>query len=643
VIAERLRDGLADFSQLRPWFDANDLPAGASWAGRMDEAARAATDGLIAVITDAYHTRYWCQREAHHAREPRRLEVGLPLWGVQPTVALLSTAGGAQRVVPALSGVLHIGWRGPDAIAEAAAKTSAVATLSVREAEADAAAETIEDVVEWWLLEALLARVAERRARDVWEAEGPAHDGLALLTFTPDPYTLGRLLGAWRRAQKGQLPKHIGYPGFGLPVAGRERLIEVLLDHGYSDTAARACLVPLLEMVGPAALAAPSPASTPRGGRAGAQGAVAQRPPAGLRVALSAGGTEAELAEVGLGAVHIDDLQVRVSRALLAAGHRLAFGGTFDPGPAAVAGAPRAGGVNLTARLLQLAQGWAAAQADADVHAADAKRGPATGLLDRLKEPPLLNYARWTAAGAPDTAARAARAGACMFIDVLPAGRSAAELAAWVAERAARAAPLPAGASVEQVAEHREARAAVEGKILWAEREALTAMRRRSAQDCGARVLMGGKIHGAAGWLPGVAEELEVSLWAHDPNGAGDPAAWSPAFAQPVLLLGGFGGVSGLLAGFLREADAAWPALPAGSGGAGGADTFEAERCGRWERLEALMRGFRAHLHGLEGGEAVFPADPWTHTTLTKTTFLKLLKVDSPTAALRLVRRVFGA
>jgi hypothetical protein len=78
----------------------------------------------------------------------------------------------------------------------------------VREAEADAAAETIEDVVEWWLLEALLARVAEQRARDVWEAD-PArrHDGLALLTFTPDPYTLGRLLGAWRRAQKGQLPE----------------------------------------------------------------------------------------------------------------------------------------------------------------------------------------------------------------------------------------------------------------------------------------------------------------------------------------------------------------------------------------------------------------------------------------------------
>jgi hypothetical protein len=230
-----------------------------------------------------------------------------------------------------------------------------------------------------------------------------------------------------------------------------------------------------------------------------------------------------------------------------------------------------------------------------------------------------------------------------MFIDVLPPGHDPAALQALVAARAARAAPLPAGASVEQVAEHREARATVEGQILWAEREALTAMRRRSAQDCGARVLMGGKIHGAAGWLPGVAEELEVSLWAHHPNGAGDPAAWSPALAQPVLLLGGFGGISGLLAGFLKVADAAWPALPAGSGGAVGADTFEAERCGRWERLEALMQGFRAHLHGLEeDGDPVFPADGWTHATLTKTTFLQLLTVESPTAALRLVRRVFG-
>jgi hypothetical protein len=346
---------------------------------------------------------------------------------------------------------------------------------------------------------------------------------------------------------------------------------------------------------------------------------------------------------VGLGAVHIDDLQVRVSRALLAAGHRLAFGGTFDPAPAAVAGAPRAGGVNLTARLLQLAQGWAAAQADADAHAADASRGPATGLLDRLREPPLLNYARWTAAGAPDTAARAARAGACLFIDVLPPRRSAAELAAWVAERAALGAALAAGGPNEGTEAQRVKRAQVEGEITCAERDALRAMRRRSAEDCGARVLMGGKIAGSAGWLPGVAEELEASLWAHHPDGMGEPEAWHAALAHPVLLLGGFGGVSGLLAAALGAAPAAWPAVPPGPGGAAAPDLFELERVGRWERLGVLMRGFRAHLHGLADGAPVFPADGWTHATLTKATFVQLLEVGSPTAALRLVRRVFGA
>jgi hypothetical protein len=681
IIAERLRDGLAHFSQLRPWFDANDLPAGEAWSGRMVGAARAATDGLIAVVSDAYHSRYWCQREAQHAREPRRLEAGLPLWGVQPTVAVVSTTGGARRVMPALDGVLHIGWRSAGAIGAAAAQTGAGATISVGEAEAAAASEAIEDVVEWWLLEALLARVAERRARDLLDAAGiAAGGGLALLTFTPDPYTLGRLLGAWRREAQGAgrpppdqgsadgasgvgdadarpgMPACIGYPGFGLPSAGKERLIEVLLDHGYGEVEAKGCLVPLLTLVGEAQEAPPplrwsggrwragalDQPSAPGSGRAALSGR--QR----LRVALSAGGADDELAKVGLGVVHIDDLQVRVCRSLLDAGHRLAFGGTFDAARAAPAGA--VGAVNLTARLLQLAQGWAAARSDEGADRSGQVRAVSeqelrADDLDRLREPPLLNYVRWTAAGGPSIADQAERVGACRFVEVLPAGRTKDQLKALVeAERRLAAGP-PAWADPELAARHHAEHALLRLEIGRAELDALTAMRRRSAKDCQARVLMAGKINRAHGWLPGVAEELEASLWAHHKDGSGEPEAWTAELAQPVLLLGGFGGVCRLLADFLAPDDAGhfgpWPALPRGLADQQ-PDPFAGERAVRWARLESLMGRFRAHLNGLQPGEPVFPADGWTHATLTKATFMQLLAVDSPTAALRLVRRVFG-
>ncbi len=639
IIAERIRDGLAQFSQLQPWFDANDLPAGAPWAETMVGAARSATDGLIAVVSDAYDSRYWCQREAQHAREPRLLDETGRLWGVQPTVALVTTAGGARRPVPALGGVLHLGWRSAGAIGEAGAKTGALATLTVRDAEAEATAEAIEDTVEWWLLEALLARIAERRARDlvdlVRKLPNPADAaGLALLTFTPDPYTLGRLLGAWRR-KHATMPSRIGYPGFGLPRSGMERLLEVLQDHGYGDLEVKSCLVPLLSLFEPGALVAHPlvyengrwVANSPAGD---ARSLINDK-----RIALSAGGVDSELAKVGIGVVHIDDLQVRLCRSLLDAGFRLAFGGTFEPTPVRIHG--EASPVNLTTRLLQLAQGWAASKSDDQAYSERNDAGVGESDLQSLAEPPLLNYVRWTKSGGPSLADRAQRLGACRFVAVLPPGRSEEDLHLLLKREEVLRDQIRSEADSQIVTPIKAELVGLRAQIESAEFDALTEMRRRSAKECCARVLMGGKIRGYSGWMPGVAEELESSLWAEAPNGVGEPTQWIPTYAQPILLLGGFGGLCGELMPFLNKGGADWPPLPSGTAAS---ETVNDERTERWKRFGEVMRKFRMHLVILADTDPAFPAAQGLINRLTKRTFFDLLAATSPTLALRLVRSV---
>lgn len=62
--------------------------------------------------------------------------------------------------------------------------------------------------------------------------------------------------------------------------------------------------------------------------------------------------------------------------------------------------------------------------------------------------------------------------------------------------------------------------------------DALSAMRDHQAQRTALRIAWAGRIAGAAGWMPGLAEELLASR----------------RQGQPVLLLGSFGGVSHRLA-----------------------------------------------------------------------------------------------
>lgn len=644
TIAERIRDGLARFSQLEPWYDATDLAAGSPWTEPMTNAARSTTDGLIAVVSDAYHSRYWCQREALEARQPRRIDPNLSLWGVQPTVALVATAGGARRPVPALDGVLHLGWREVEAAPDASGAVDELTKARVKRLNDKRAADAIEDVVEWWLLEALLSRVAERRARDVLErATG---NGLALLTFTPDPFTLGRLIGVWRSEGQG-MPALICYPAFGLPRAGLERLREVLVDHGYSGDAARAALTPLEALVhdkhlwNTAALTATDPGNGSGPPRRKAKPVTLE---AGAdRIALSAGGEDSELAAAGLGEVHLADLLLRLSRALLSAGHALAFGGQIEPDDQP--NNPH----NLTEALMLAAQGWAAAQADADSNkeATPPTAGStppmtpeqrAARSLARLRYPPLLNLVPWQVHPSPELALRAARVGVCTFEDVSPPGVEPGVLAV-LRERARtdeKRQPTATTVELHQIAIYKA--------------KALTAMRRRAAKEVSAaRVLVGGKIHGASGWLPGIAEELEESLWAKATKAERETGEWEAAYAQPVLVLGGFGGMAGQIAELLQGGPmptALWPEglrrskeLMAAIDGSVD-DMAYAKK--REDDFLALLRQFAAHLEGCKDGDAVFPAATWSSGTITGKVFRELLSEGSPSLAVRTTCQALG-
>jgi hypothetical protein len=69
---------------------------------------------------------------------------------------------------------------------------------------------------------------------------------------------------------------------------------------------------------------------------------------------------------------------------------------------------------------------------------------------------------------------------------------------------------------------------------------ALTAMRRHITDRCDARVILGGKLTGYHGSMPGIFEEASMSLHA----------------AKPLYIAGGFGGAAAALALALRRAEA---------------------------------------------------------------------------------------
>lgn len=374
-IAEQLRDRLAGQSQLQAWYDANELPPGFAWDHPMEDAARKNTAALVSVVSDAYATRFWCRREVELARTPRPL---LPedgrAWTVQPAVAMHSEGGTFRRPMPALSQVVHIGWRS-----------------------AEAQGDAVQEVVDRLLLEVLLAEFYRRLCRKLMaEDQTSTSDQTLYLSFVPDPWTLVRLTGEWRARAENRdkdLPTRIAYPGFGLRSGELLELRRVAQDLGYEQSDHLFMTLEEVQQKSP-----PTPAHG---------GDKALRKPIAV---LSAGGQLRDMADRGASVEHADDLLVRLSLRLLRSGWRLAYGGTLGDLTS-----------NVTRSLMEVARAYGeeAALADALTDSADGRKATSADLL----EPPLINYAAWPNQRFLDEREKAAHVGICHFNEVIPSDR----------------------------------------------------------------------------------------------------------------------------------------------------------------------------------------------------------------------------
>ena len=205
-IAESLRDGIRQVSQLVAWYDANDLPYGTAWASPIEKAAKEGTAAMIAAVTDAYPTRSWCRREAMLARRPRLIpgSESNRVWQVQPIVAVHRPDREWARGIPMLQSVPRIGWdaRRPNA--------------------------QHERIVDRLVLEVLLTHVHLRIAQEIekWDVENQRHLKSCYLTWVPDAWTLSVVRKKLRRS--ASCVRRIVYPGYGLTIAEQTELKPVL-------------------------------------------------------------------------------------------------------------------------------------------------------------------------------------------------------------------------------------------------------------------------------------------------------------------------------------------------------------------------------------------------------------------------------
>jgi len=202
-IAEQIRDEIRNFGQLVAWYDANDLPYGASWESPMTRAAGEDTAAMIATLTDAYPTRPWCRKEAALARTPVKLQSSgeSRVWKIQPVVAVQKPGHHWARGVPMLEGVPRIGWERLEG------------------------KNMTELIVDRLVLEVMLGLVHRKVATEL-EKNDPHREKSCYLTWVPDPWTLS--IVRHELGKEASSIERIVYPGYGLSIAEIAELEPVL-------------------------------------------------------------------------------------------------------------------------------------------------------------------------------------------------------------------------------------------------------------------------------------------------------------------------------------------------------------------------------------------------------------------------------
>jgi hypothetical protein len=204
VQAEALRSTILGRGQLQAFYDESDLPIAYAYHDRLDQAAgsasESATQAMLAIYTDSYPTRPWCQRELRLARRPQPLgtndAAAARCWRVKPLLVVADLAGAETRMLGEIGHAPLIAWH------------------------ADRAGRIIDTL----LREILLLRYSEVRAYQLLSAR-PA-DGRYALSCTPDIHVATEILRVSRRS--GVLLTELLIPPPGLPKDSREVLEGVL-------------------------------------------------------------------------------------------------------------------------------------------------------------------------------------------------------------------------------------------------------------------------------------------------------------------------------------------------------------------------------------------------------------------------------
>lgn len=175
---------------------------------------------------------------------------------------------------------------------------------------------------------------------------------------------------------------------------------------------------------------------------------------------------------------------------------------------------------------------------------------------------PLVNYAAWPHYESISREQRARLVGLCHFIDIDAASATPDKLR-------------------KELSEGMRARIGA---------DALSEMRCRMADETAMRIVWGGKIEGSSGWMAGILEEVAYTLEA----------------GKPIFILGGWGGVSKLIASYLLEKDADWPEkLSLGACANPERDKEMSareweEKNDRMQQVKSLLTEYRSKLHNRE-------------------------------------------
>jgi hypothetical protein len=244
---------------------------------------------------------------------------------------------------------------------------------------------------------------------------------------------------------------------------------------------------------------------------------------------------------------HVDEAMVRIVMRVLSAGHRVAFGGTFNNPDHP-----------LTQKMVDTTLRWA------NLKDQTGDRDKSSKYLNDPSRWPVVNYSAYP-----------------YYNDLKPT-----QEAKWIGLCDIR--------RVEPEAVIAEEDRKIETETLKVRRDlaklnadALSKMREVSTGASHLRIVWGGRIEKAMGWMPGIFEEVGCSL----------------EHKKPLLILGALGGCARLIADFLGTQGSAWPeqlSLKSCADSSRDAWLTAAERKehdARFARYAQLLMDYRDQLH----------------------------------------------